>query len=142
MSLTSANSVLQLVVPNLFPIPQQLQGFAADDIFDVDQVKRAETLMGVDGVLSGGFVWEEVKQTITVQADSPSCILFDEWQQAQIAIADVYPAFLTVILPGILTKFACGPGFLLTASPMPKVKTLIQPRQFVIAWNNVSPAPV
>lgn len=141
MSLTAANSTILLGITNLFSTPQQLYGFAADDIFDVDQVKRAETLMGVDGILSGGFAWEEVKQTFSLQADSPSCSIFDQWQQAEIAISDVYPAFATVILPGISTKFSCTNGFLLTASPMPKAKTLLQPRQFVISWNNVSPAP-
>lgn len=141
MSLTAANSTILLNIPFLFPVPQQLYGFAADDIFDVDQVKRAETYMGVDGILSGGFVWEEVKQTFSLQADSPSCALFDQWQQAEIAISDVYPAFATVILPGLQTKFACSNGFLMSASPMPTMKTLAQPRKFSISWNNVSPAP-
>lgn len=141
MSLTSANATILFSVDTLFPAPVPLAGFSADDIFDVDQVKRAETLMGVDGVLSGGFVWEEVKQTFSFQADSLSCILFDQWQEAEQALEDVYPASATIILPGILTAFACINGFLMTASPMPSAKKLLQPRKFSISWNIVSPAP-
>lgn len=141
MSLTSANSIILISVAGLFPTPQQLQGFAADDVFDIDQVKRAETLMGVDGILSGGFVWEEVKQTFALQADSFACAIFDQWQEAEQALEDVYLANATIILPGLLTQWACNKGFLMTASPMPSAKKLIQPRKFSISWNTVSPAP-
>lgn len=142
MSLTSANSIILLGVVGLFPVPLQLQGFAADDIFDVDQLKTAETVMGVDGILSGGFVYEEIKQTFAIQADSPSTIIFDQWRQAEIAVSDVYPAFGTIILPGIGVKFTLSNGFMVAASPLPGVKKLVQPRKWTIAWNFVTPAPV
>ena len=141
MSLTSANATILFSVGTLFPAPIPLSGFAADDIFDVAEVKRAETLMGVDGILSGGFVWEEVKQTFSFQADSPSCLIFDQWQEAEQALEDVYPASATIILPGLATAWACINGFLMTASPMPSAKKLLQPRKFAISWNIVSPAP-
>ena len=54
-SITSANAILTLAIPLLFPTPVQLQGFAADDVYDIPRIKSVETLMGVDGVLSGGL---------------------------------------------------------------------------------------
>ena len=141
MSLTSANAVLQLSVPGLFDTAQQLQGFSSDDIFDVEAVRRAETLMGVDGYLSGGFVWEEVKQTITFQGDSPSINIIDQWDQAQLAQQDVYPAHMTVILTGVQTQWTCSNGYLMSWVVIPSAKKLIQPRRLMISWNNTSPAP-
>jgi hypothetical protein len=141
MSLTGANSVIMISIPGLFPTPQQLQGFAADDVFDVDQVKRAETLMGVDGKLSGGFVYEEVKQTFALQADSPSVFIFETWDAAMLASGDVFSATATVILSGIRTVFNCGPGFMISGSPMPSVKKLYQPRKWTVAWERTGPSP-
>ena len=141
MSLTSANSTILLSIVPLFPVPSPLFGFAADDVFDVDQVKRAETLMGVDGILSGGFVWEEVKQTFTLQSDSPSCNIFDQWQTAEELFQDVYSASATIILPGLLAQFSCINGYLINASPMPSAKKLLQPRKFTIAWNSIIASP-
>ena len=48
--------ILIITIPIVFPIPQQLQGFGVDDIYDLAQVKPTETMMGADGKLSGGRV--------------------------------------------------------------------------------------
>jgi hypothetical protein len=142
VSLTGANSVIILSIPNLFATPVVLQGYAADDIFDVDQVRRAETLMGVDGFLSAGFIWEQVKQTYAFQADSDSNLIFDQWQMAEQAISDKYPCTATITLPGILAQFNCGPGYLTMASPIPGAKKLYQPRRYTIEWQQVLPAEI
>lgn len=140
-SITSANAVLTLSQPILFPIPQQLQGFAADDVYDVDQIKSVEVLMGVDGVLSAGFVYAEVMQNIRLQADSASNDFFDVvWTQMQ-AAQDVYPLNGVIILPAIATKFAMVNGYLTGYKPSPDVKKVLQPRNYQITWNKIFPQP-
>lgn len=141
MALTGATSVIMFTIPGVFPTPVQLQGFAADDVFDVDQVTIAETLMGVDGVLSGGFIYMEVKQTFALQADSASNAIFDQWRAAQIAGAITIQATATIALPDLQTKWSCAPGFLTIGNPIPAVKKLIQPRKFQVIWGQVSPSP-
>ena len=42
-TLTSANSVLIIGVAGLFNAPQQIQGFATDDIFSIEDVDTVET---------------------------------------------------------------------------------------------------
>ena len=79
MSITSANAVLTLAIAQLFPVPQQLQGFGVDDVYDVPQIKSVEVMMGVDGVLSAGFVYVQIPQHITLQGDSASNLIFDTW---------------------------------------------------------------
>ena len=140
-SITSANAILTLAIPLLFPTPVQLQGFAADDVYDIPRIKSVETLMGVDGVLSGGFIYVEVLQDIMLQADSPSNSLFDTWWTQMQAAVDVYPANGSIVLPGIATKFTMVNGYLTGYTPAPAAKKVLQPRRFEISWNSIVPSP-
>lgn len=142
MSLTASNSIITLVQPVLFPQPQQLQGFATDDVTDVDGVNVLEAMMGVDGVLSFGFVWTEVTQTITLQADSASNEFFDAIGRQQQAAQDVYALSGQVVLPAIGRKFLLVNGALKTWKPMPAVKKILQARSFSLVWNRIVPAPL
>ena len=142
MSLTGANAVLMLSVPGLFDTPQQLQGFAADDIFDVEQVKRVETLMGVDGTLSAGYVFNERVMTITLQSDSPSNRIFEEWDSAETPpYGDILYANMTVVLTGLQTKWSCVKGFWSDQPPggLAAVKKLVQPRKYTLRWESIIP---
>lgn len=142
MDIGSANSVLTLSIATLFPSPQQLQGFGVDDIYDIAQVKNIETLMGVDGVLSAGFVWKERVQTVTLQADSASNDIFDVWNSQQEANLTAYPAQGLIRLPGIATKFIQTRGFLTGYKPAPKGGRILHARTYEITWQRVAPAPV
>lgn len=140
--LTGANAVIMLSQATLFPVPQQLQQFGADDVTDMDPAKVLEHLMGVDGVLSFGFVWTERMQNITLQADSPSNAVFDAINAQQQASQTAYPLTGVVILPAIGLMFNCVNGGLETYNPMPQVRRIIQPRRYHIVWNQVLPAPI
>ena len=142
MSLTAANAIIALSQPVLFPTPQQLQGFAADDVTDMDPAKVLEHLMGVDGVLSFGFVWVERVQNIMLQANSASTAFFDTINTHQEAVQDVYPLNGTVILPAIGLMFNLINGGLETYNPMPKVQKIIRPRTFRLVWGKVVPTPI
>jgi hypothetical protein len=139
--LTAANSVLTLSVPPLFPIPQQLQGFAANDVYNVPAIQSVEVLMGVDGVLSGGFVYKQIEQDITLQADSDSVFLFDQWWTQMVASQAVYSANGIIKLPSISTKFVMTNGFLTSYTPAPRATQLLQPRHYRVTWNLIQPQP-
>ncbi len=141
-SITSANAVLTLAVPPLFPVPQQIQGFATDDIYDIPQIKSVEVQMGVDGVLSAGFVYIQIPQEITLQADSDSNDFFDTWWTQMQAAQDVYAASGIIKLPSIATKFTQINGFLTGYKPAPGAKKLLQPRKYEITWERIAPAPM
>lgn len=130
------------VSATLFAAPVQLQGFAADDAFATEPLASVETLMGVDGILSAGFVYVPVRQTITLQADSASNALFDLWWNAMQTSKDVYLAQGVIVLTTIQTKYALTNGSLTTYHPIADVRKLLQPRRFGITWQSVSPAPV
>lgn len=146
--LTAANAVITLTQPTLFPAPQQLQGFAADDVTDMEQAKIADHVMGVDGVMSFGFVFVPRMQNITLQGDSASNGFFDAIMVAQQGALTVYPLSGVIRLPGLInpqgqvinTQWNCINGVLEDYNPMPAVRRLIQQRRYRIVWQTVSPS--
>jgi hypothetical protein len=141
-TLTSANCILFLSQPILLPTPVQIEQFAADDVYGVDRIKSVEVLMGVDGVLSGGFVFAEIMQHFYLQANSPSNVeVFDKIWTQMVAAKDVYPLNGSITLPAIKTKFTMSNGFLTDYSPAPDAKKILQRRQYTITWNSIGPSP-
>lgn len=138
--LTAANAVITLSQPTLFPTPQQLQGFAADEVTDMEQAKILDHVMGVDGVLSFGFVFVERMQNITLQADSAANGFFDTIMMQQIAAQTAYPLNGVIKLPAINLLFNCTNGALENYNPMPPVRRLLQPRRYRLVWAQVIPS--
>lgn len=141
-TITSADAVITIVVPGVFPDPVQLQGFSADDIYDIDEIRSVETVMGIDGILSGGFVFQAIAQRITLQADSNSNAFFDAWWGAMKKNKATYPCNGQVRLPAVGTKFIQTQGFLTGYKASPPARRVLQPRQFTITWQSVDPAPI
>lgn len=139
-TITSANATIMLAIASVFPTPQQLQGFAADDIFNTDALSSAETLMGVDGRLSAGFVFVPIVQGYTLQADSDSNDLFDQWYQAQQTARELFPASGIVLLTSIGKKWQMNRGFLTTFPPIPDGGKYLKPRKYGITWESVNPS--
>ena len=139
-SITAANAVYMIAVAGVFATPVQLQGFAADEVWGTDPLKSAEVLMGVDGKLSGGFVYVPIEQNITLQADSLSNGYFDQWWNAMQGNQNPFPAQGTIRLRSVGSKWVLTKGFLTTYQPIPDAKKLLQPRKFGITWQAVTPA--
>jgi hypothetical protein len=137
-TLTAANSVILLAVTGLFPVPQRMQGFSADNVFDTEQVEGAEVSMGVDGRLSGGWVPKEIKQNITLQADSDSIRFFEDWYNAQQTARELYYAVGSIYLPSLERKYACKKGILTSHNVTPSAQKIMQPRKFMITWESVT----
>lgn len=139
-TISAANATFFLSVNSIFPAPVQLQGFAADDVFDMPALRVGETLMGVDGRLSAGFVFVPAEMGITLQADSPSMFIFDQWYAQEQIARDKFAAQGVVLLTTLGTKWSLTNGFLSLYTPMPDAKRILQPRKFSITWERVSPA--
>lgn len=142
LSITSANAVYMLAVLGVFPAPVQLQGFGVDEAFDTEAVDAAEAVMGVDGKMSAGYTPFLTPQTITLQADSPSSFLFEDWLAAQKAVNDVLFADGTILLPSIGRSYTMTKGVLSRIPQVVGAKKVLQARQFRITWESVTPAPV
>ena len=143
MDITSANAVLVLTAPLAGLVaPLQIQGWAADDIFDTDAMAVHETLRGADGLLSGGFVFGDPKFTLALQADSPSNAFFDAWVGIMTAGVFVAPLYGILTLPSIGQSWALNKGFLPTYNWAPSAKRVLQPRHYPITWESIIVTPV
>ena len=139
--ITSADAILVLSIAGLYPDPQQIQGFATEEAFDFGDVELVETMLGVDGNLSAGWVPVTFTQSITLQADSDSNELFEQWQLAQAQAQTPFIATGTVILPSTKKQYSLTKGFFKGFNPVPSAKKVLQPRKYSILWNKVTAAP-
>ena len=137
-SITSANSVFTLVVAGLFPAPVQLNGYAIDKAFTTEAVDLAEVQMGVDGRMTAGFVPNPVKQTITLQADSPSKDIFTAVIQAMKTAREVFYISGSISLPSTGESFTLTRGILTNAKQIPDAQKVLQPVDYVITWESVN----
>jgi hypothetical protein len=139
-NITAANANYTILVDTLFPQAQTLQGFATDDIFDTDPLEVKEVLMGVDGRLSAGKVFVPVRQGISLQADSDSNGLFDEWNAQEEIFQTVFFAQGNIFLPALGLKWALVNGVLATFPPIPNAGKTLKPRKFFVTWERVQPS--
>lgn len=137
-TITSANSVFTIVVPGLFPVPVQLRGYSSDRAFTTEAVDMAEVQMGVDGRMTAGFVPNPVKQTITLQADSPSKDIFTALIQAMKTAREVYFVSGSITLPSTREAFTLTRGILTNAKQIPDAQKVLQPVDYVITWESVN----
>ena len=124
-TITSANSVFTLVVAGLFPAPVQLRGYASDKAFTTEAVDLAEVQMGVDGRMTAGFVPNPVKQTITLQADSPSKDIFTAIIQAMKTAREVFYISGSISLPLTGESFALTRGIMTNAKQIPDAQKVL-----------------
>lgn len=141
-TITAANSIFALTVTGLYAAPQVLHGYAADDAFSTDALESAETVMGLDGHLSGGYIFNPIKQTIVLMPDSASLDVFNNWSLAQLASREVLVANASISLPAIGKKYVLTRGFLTSHKPIPDVKKVLQAVQYQITWGNVAGANI
>jgi hypothetical protein len=98
--------------------------------------------MGVDGRLSGGFIYSHYKMTIMLMADSPSLGYFETWRATQAAAIDAFSADGTIVFPSIGQQFTLVNGFLTSATPFPDVKNTLQAVSYEITWNAIISSPI
>ena len=141
-TITSANSVVSITVPGLFPVPVQLFGYAADKAWDTAAVVVTETQIGVDGRKTAGLIFNPVKQTFSLQADSPSVTIFESIYSAQMAARDVYYIFAVIDLPSTGESYICNKGTLEDYNSMASAGKVLTAREFSINWQSITPTVI
>lgn len=141
-TITSANSSFAIVIPGVYSAPQRVQGYATDDAFLVEAIEKVETRIGIDGKLSAGYIFNPYKQSVTLQGDSASFDLFNNWQLAQDAVREVIACSATIVHPAIGYRYALTNGYLSKFKPMPDAKKTLQTIQFEITWEKIVGAKV
>ncbi len=136
-SITSANSSFTLAVTGVFSSAVNLQGYAVDDMFSIDPVEVSQNIMGADGKMSSGFVYNVIKQKIVLQADSPSNDFFETWRRANQAARDVFFATGMIFMRSVNKQVSLTKGSLELFPPISDAKKVLQARSYTIAWERV-----
>lgn len=132
--ITSANSVLSIGAVGLFTIPQQLLGFGTDDAYSMADVDTSEVYIGVDGIMSYGWVPQIKAMKIHMQADSPSIGFWETIYNTQEAAQAPVALFGTLRQPSILRAYTLAIGVMSGYKPIADAKKVLQPRDFSIKW--------
>lgn len=139
-TITSANSVVTFTVPGLFPAPVQLQGYSADRAWTSDNIDLAEVQRSVDGRQTGGYIFNSVPQTFSLQADSPSKQIFLDIQNTMKAAREIIYISGTIDLPSTGESFTCRRGILKTVKSLPDAARVLQAMDFTIVWESIDPS--
>ena len=136
-TITSANSVLTLAIANLYPVPQQIQGFATDAMFDGGDVEIAEGKIGADGLAAYGFVFNLQSLTIELLPNSPSRQIFEDWVNATKAAREIYTCSGNISLPAINTNITLVNGTLKSYPPFPAAKKVMDDVRYVLMFQDM-----
>jgi hypothetical protein len=139
-TITSANSSFVISSADFLPAAVALEGYSADAAFAIEAADTAETIIGVDGKMSAGWLPRLYKQTINLQADSGSRAIFDALAQAQDVNKEVYFLNAVISLPSIGRSYTLSKGVLSSYKVLPDAGKTLQPTEFVITWEKVQPA--
>jgi hypothetical protein len=141
-TITSADSTFVLSSADIALAATILEGYAADASFATDSAQSAETVMGVDGILSAGWTPRPIPMTITLQPDSPSRPLFDALIAAQDAAKDVFRINGVLTLPGNQYSHSLSRGVVVGYTPIPAGQKVLQPMTFQIIWERALTIPL
>lgn len=138
-TITSANSVVTLTC-SPFPQGYQLSGYSADRAWESNGIEMSQSQMGVDGRKTAGYVFNQVEQTFSLQADSPARLQFlNTLINAQKAAREVIYISGRIELPSTGESFVCVRGTLKTGKSIPDAARVLQAVDFTIEWESVNP---
>ena len=140
-TITSANSVFIISAGTLYT-NQQLQGFMADRAFETSDADIAELVMGVDGVLSAGWIPYMVAQTIYIMPDSPSQQIFEDAVEYERTTQTKLVWQGQINLPSISRSYTCTNGYLTRMKAVPDAMRVLAGRGYTITWNTISAGPL
>lgn len=130
-TLTAANAVLQARCIGLYDTYVIMQGFQPDNATAMGDRTIAETRASVDGILSGGKVFNESTFTAFFEANSKSMSVIDNynnWQQKN----DALPWDFILEYPSIKKRYTFS-GFLVTTPSGVSAQKMLAGVQYV--WN-------
>jgi|SRR5882724_866947 len=144
--ITSANAVLTIAPRTAGLIGSggafTVEGFASDSAFMAEDVDVAEARIGVDGKASFGYTPYLTKQTITLQADSPSITLFEAIVGAQNTLRQPMILDQVLSIPSLAKNYVFTKGAMTRLTPFPPGKKVLEPVSYELTWEVVAAVPL
>lgn len=116
-TITSANSILQIRCPSnpLHSGWHQIQGAQADNMWSFDNPTKAETRIGVDNFLSGGYTPFKTVMQLFLEANSDSFTWMDRLLSMFDADSETAPVEISLTIPSVGLRYS-GEGFITSGS--------------------------
>lgn len=124
---TAASVIVTLVADELYPQGKTIEGFAEDSLRDLENLQVTETVMGVDGKLSAGFVFNPVNITLHLMPDHSGYSVFENIAQVQAVLKAPIFLSMTIVDVSLKRKYTLVKGVLSSWSPMPNATKTMQP---------------
>lgn len=138
IDITSANSKLRIVVPQLFPAGFDVDDYAADAMFETATLQNKEDMMSADGKYHAGYVYNPVEFTINVMPTSRAGALLDQIYAAERASTSAFSVNATLAIPALDAKWNFVNGVLYSWNPVPPGRRTLQPRAAVFHFEQVT----
>ena len=141
-TITSANSSFVLTIGTVFPVPQKMQGYAADDMFSLAETEFAESVMGADGHLSYGYVPSIKELEFVLMPNSPSVTAMDTLINAQNAAKEAFRLDASIFMPSIGKRFVFTNGVLKSGKAMPDAKKTLDKQSYKLQFESCIAFPI
>lgn len=160
-SITSANSVLVITAASrevadsisgstgisslgtlsgLIGVPQQIEGWSADNAFSIDAQQTAMVIQGVDGKTHFGWVPHLVPFNVSLMPDSDSQDYLENLVTAQDLMRETLMITGTLIIPAISKKYSLTNGALTSYTPIPSHQRVLAAQGMTITFSSITPA--
>ncbi|HHS9880595.1 TPA: phage tail fiber protein [Klebsiella aerogenes] len=138
-NITSADAVITLTIPNLYPSGFELEEFEAQNIFDMSDSDMAEKVRTADGKLLAGYVFGDLQWTFHLSPSSDSINYVNTWANTEKAAKTKFRCFGTIILPSLGMKYTMNNGVLMRWRWIPSAGRVMQPIPGMIEWESITP---
>lgn len=138
LSITSANAVCTLSVPDLFDTPITLEQWGSDQAWKNDAVQPVETNLTIDGVLQAGWVPTTKTVTFTLSPASPSKAFFDQLNDEQTTSREIYRINMDLAIPSLSERHTGRRGVLKSYKPIADGAKVLQPMEFAIEFEQLT----
>jgi len=139
IDITSANSKLRIVIPELFPAGFDVDDYSADSMFETAALQNKEDMMSADGKYHAGYVYNPVEFTINLMATSRAGQLLDQVYSAERTAIRAFTVNATLAIPSLdNSKWNFVNGVLYSWNPTPPGRRILQPRAAVFHFEQVT----
>ena len=126
-TLTATDAIVAVSVQGLFSVPQIVDGFEIDNAWQLSDTTIAQTVMTLDGELTGGYVPSIVDFTVNILPTSNSKQFFDVWMQNSRQNQTMFKGLFNITIPALSANYTLSNVILVTGKVLPNVNSILQP---------------
>ncbi len=141
-TLTAANSKFSLSIPGIAIPLFTLSGYAADAAFVVESTEQTQSIIGVDGEASTGFVPALTTMTVTLAPTSNAIAAFEAWYNAQELAKEAFIARAAIDLPSMQRSYQIGHLALQQVQKVPGAQRILQPMTYQLVAAQIVVTPL